>query len=221
MDTDVTWPVGTESQGASHNAASVATAIALSNKLSFVWPGSRMSSIRRLTCGSLTCKFASRVNSQALYSSWQVLCSWQREQYALWHRGTRSPISCGEPCPVSYLQGQKLHVHMHACSVSQLCLTLCNPMDCSPPGFCPWNFPGKNTGTSCQFLLQGIFPTQGLNLHLLRLLHWQLDSLPLHHLESSQSCILEEYMRLEIWKGPDSEEILYVMSKSRFYGGCD
>ena len=23
---------------------------------------------------------------------------------------------------------------MHACSVGQLCLILCNPMDCSPPG---------------------------------------------------------------------------------------
>ena len=30
----------------------------------------------------------------------------------------------------------------------------------------------------CHFLLQGIFLTQGLNLHLLHLLHWQVDSLP-------------------------------------------
>ena len=29
------------------------------------------------------------------------------------------------------------------------------------------------------FLLQGIFPTQGLNACLLHLLHWQVDSLPL------------------------------------------
>ena len=28
---------------------------------------------------------------------------------------------------------------------------------------CPWNFPGKSTGVGCHFLLQGIFPTQGLN----------------------------------------------------------
>ena len=28
---------------------------------------------------------------------------------------------------------------------------------------CPWNFPGKNTGVACHFLLQGIFPTQGSN----------------------------------------------------------
>ena len=28
---------------------------------------------------------------------------------------------------------------------------------------CPCNFPGKNTGVDCRFLLQGIFPTQGSN----------------------------------------------------------
>ena len=30
-------------------------------------------------------------------------------------------------------------------------------------GYCPWDFPGKNTGVGCHFLLQGIFPTQGSN----------------------------------------------------------
>ena len=39
----------------------------------------------------------------------------------------------------------------------------------------PWDSPGKNTGVRCHFLFQGIFPTQGLNLDLLR---WQADSLP-------------------------------------------
>ena len=34
----------------------------------------------------------------------------------------------------------------------------------------------------CYFLLQGIFPTQGSNQHLLHLLHWQAVSLPLHHI---------------------------------------
>ena len=47
---------------------------------------------------------------------------------------------------------------------------------------CPWDSPGKNTGEGCHSLLQGIFPTQGSNLGLLRLLHWQVDS---HHLEIS------------------------------------
>ena len=29
--------------------------------------------------------------------------------------------------------------------------------------FRPWDSPGKNTGVGCHFLLQGIFPTQGVN----------------------------------------------------------
>ena len=44
---------------------------------------------------------------------------------------------------------------------------------------CPWNLLGKNPGVDCHFLLQGIFLTQGSNPHLLHLLHWQEDSLPL------------------------------------------
>ena len=31
----------------------------------------------------------------------------------------------------------------------------------------PWDFPGKSTGVGCHFLLQGIFPTQGLTPGLL------------------------------------------------------
>ena len=42
------------------------------------------------------------------------------------------------------------------------------PVDCSLPGsLCPWDFPGKKTRVGCHFLLQGIFPTQGLILHLM------------------------------------------------------
>ena len=41
-------------------------------------------------------------------------------------------------------------------------------MDCSLTRFLhPWEFPGKNTGVGCHFLLQEIFPTQGLNPGLL------------------------------------------------------
>ena len=42
-----------------------------------------------------------------------------------------------------------------------------NPLDCSPPGSCPWDFPSKNTRVGCHSLLQGIFPTQGSNTNLL------------------------------------------------------
>ena len=60
------------------------------------------------------------------------------------------------------------------------CIRLCDPMDCNPARLLhPWDFPGKSTGSDCQLLLQGIFLTQGSNPRLLRLLHWQEDSLPL------------------------------------------
>ena len=53
---------------------------------------------------------------------------------------------------------------------------------CNLPGLlCPWNFPGKNTGVGYHALLQGIFPTQGLNPHLLHLLHCRQILAPLSH----------------------------------------
>ena len=58
------------------------------------------------------------------------------------------------------------------------------PLDCSLPGSCPWDFPGRNSGVGCYFLLQGISSTHGLNPRLLHLLHWQVDSLLLSHLGS-------------------------------------
>ena len=66
-------------------------------------------------------------------------------------------------------------------SCAQLFVT---PMDCRR--LCLWDFPGKNTGVGCHFLLQGIFPTQGLNPCPLCLLHGQADSLLLCHLGSPQ-----------------------------------
>ena len=69
------------------------------------------------------------------------------------------------------------------CSVAQSCLTLLWLHGLQPTRLlCPWDFPGKNTGMGCHFLLQGVFLIQGLNLCLLHFLHWQVDSLPLSHL---------------------------------------
>ena len=51
----------------------------------------------------------------------------------------------------------------------------------------PWDFPGKNTGMGWQFLLQGLFPTQGLNL---RLLH---DKQILYHWAIREACTLWYY----------------------------
>ena len=65
------------------------------------------------------------------------------------------------------------------CLVVQLCLTLCDRMNCSLGSFVHGDSPGMNTGVGCHALLQGIFPTQGSNPSPLRLLHWHTDSLPL------------------------------------------
>ena len=62
-----------------------------------------------------------------------------------------------------------LLAHVHA-KLLQLCLTLCDAMDCPARLLCPWDSLGNNTGVSSHALLQGIFLTQGWNLCLLRLL---------------------------------------------------
>ena len=58
-------------------------------------------------------------------------------------------------------------VHVCICAKSlQLCPTLCDSTGCRPPGssVCG-DSPGMNTGVGCPALLQGIFLTQGSNLH--------------------------------------------------------
>ena len=76
----------------------------------------------------------------------------------------------------------RAHARALSCSVM---FNFLQPRGLSPARLlCPWDSPGKNTGVVCYFLHQEIFLTQGLNPHLLRLLHWQANSLPLHHLGS-------------------------------------
>ena len=96
-------------------------------------------------------------------------------------------------------------IHMYVCA--QLCLTLCNPVDHNLPGsVCPWDSPGKNTGVGCLVLLQGIFPTQGLNPCLLRLLRWQAGSLALappgkpNGLKSCK-CFIWQFWKSEVCSG--------------------
>ena len=59
-------------------------------------------------------------------------------------------------------------------------LTLCDPMDCGPPGS---SLHGISEARILEwfghFLLQEIFPTQGLNPHLFGLRHWPAGSSPL------------------------------------------
>ena len=66
------------------------------------------------------------------------------------------------------------------CLVSQLCPTLCDPIDFSPSDSSVLgDSAGKNTGVGCHAFLQWFFLTQGKNPSLLCLLHWQAGSLPL------------------------------------------
>ena len=44
--------------------------------------------------------------------------------------------------------------------VTQSCQTLCDPMDCSPPGSSVHGILQARILECCHFLLQGIFPTQ-------------------------------------------------------------
>ena len=85
--------------------------------------------------------------------------SWPREKHSLLFHLRSFCLD-----PFSFLCAKSL----------QSCPTLCDSMDHSPPGSCPWDCPGKNTEVGCHALLQRIFPTQGSNPCLLSLLHWVL-----------------------------------------------
>ena len=78
-----------------------------------------------------------------------------------------------------------LHVLAHSpqcvhTKLLQSCPILCDPMDCSPPGF---SVHGILQARILEWVAmpfsRGIFLTQGFNLRLLDLLHWQAGSLPL------------------------------------------
>ena len=71
--------------------------------------------------------------------------------------------------------------HLYACLCAkslQSCPTLCNPMDCSPPGSSVHGIL-QEYWSGFHALLQGIFPTQGSKPRLLCLQHWQAGSLPI------------------------------------------
>ena len=68
------------------------------------------------------------------------------------------------------------------CLGTKLCPTLLPSHGLWPTRLlCPWDFPGKNTAVGCHFVLRGIFTDQGSNL---RLLNWQMYSLPLSNQRS-------------------------------------
>ena len=112
------------------------------------------------------------------------------------------------------------------CSVTQSCPTLCNIMDCSPPGSSVHeSFPRKNSGVGWHFLLQGIFLTQGLNPRLLHPLCWQGGSLPLSHLGSLGVGGIEVvWPRVGDWEAgesADGDEWCWLRPAWWHSSGCD
>ena len=93
----------------------------------------------------------------------------------------------GNDKSIDYLNhgdGFKLHTLSRVCCCSVVSDSV-QPHGLYPARlFCSWSFPGKNIGVGCHFLLQGTFLIQESNLHLLCLLHWQENSLPLSYLRS-------------------------------------
>ena len=81
-------------------------------------------------------------------------------------------LGSGEVCAVTE-QGSNVILHLVIINLQAVCKTELNwsrsvvSDSLRPRGptrlLCPWNSPGKNTAVGCHFLLQGIFPTQGLN----------------------------------------------------------
>ena len=65
------------------------------------------------------------------------------------------------------LTDQRVTVRTCVCLVAQSCLTLCDPVDCSPPGSSVHGIlQARVTGVGCHSLLQRPFLTQGSNLGL-------------------------------------------------------
>ena len=72
-----------------------------------------------------------------------------------------------------------VHASVRARSL-QLCLTLCDPMDCSPLGFSVHEIlQARVLEWVAMPSSKGFSPTKGSNMYLLCLLHWQAGSLPL------------------------------------------
>ena len=97
--------------------------------------------------------------------------------------------------------------HAVMCLVAQSCLTLCNPKDCHLPGSSVHgDSSGSNTGVNSHALLQGIFPTQGSNPHLLHcrwiLYHLSHQRTPVSHIEAIRLQMITEMEPRMIYKGP-------------------
>ena len=161
------------------------------SSLQIVSPGNYLIYFRKFVIVSLVIQsFLFSLNQTVfkISGSWMSLCSYEWGFCFL-----NGPSSDHSRCLNYFLYGEYSKIfgslylfiiqvsdHIFVVVVQSLsCVQLfATPWSVAPRLLCPWDFPSRNTGAGCHFLLQGIFPTQGWNLRL----PWQADSLPLSHI---------------------------------------
>ena len=95
--------------------------------------------------------------------------------------GNEKMERCWQGCGATWNPRRCWQQNARSCSVTQLCLTLCDPLTIAHQAPLSMGFPRWEYRSGCPFLLQGIFLMSGSNPCLLWFLHWQADSLPLSH----------------------------------------
>ena len=82
---------------------------------------------------------------------------------------------------------------------------------------CPWGFPGRSTGASCQSLARGVVLTQGLNLHLL---YWQACCFTTEPPGKPWALIdSHSHWRAQAWAPPSPAASCYSLQPSSFPPG--
>ena len=108
--------------------------------------------------------------------------------------------------------------------VSSVMSNSLRPCGLQPRLLCPWDSPDKSTGVDCHAFLQGIFLTQGSNLQLFHLLHWQADSLPLGpsgkpissgHVQMKVTLIFQEF--ITSYHNRTTSSVVCLVSSSFFF----
>ena len=109
---------------------------------------------------------ATSVSPPTLHTPNPAMTSWPRPHFI-----PQGPPQASQ-APVPFLPAApslpKLSSPLCCCLVARSCLTLCDPLDCSPPGSSVYGMlQARILEWVCHSLLQGILPTEGLNLGLL------------------------------------------------------
>ena len=102
------------------------------------------------------------------FRTWRQYTGLSHSQCSLCHGSPRKLMCPLGPC----------WALMHACLLAQPCPTLCDPMDCNPAGSSVLAILQARILEWVAMTSSRVFPTQGSNLHLSRLLRWRVGSLP-------------------------------------------